>query len=429
MGLRALTMHLKIKNKTKQNRISWDADHQYPLRTLNQRNCWRLLRLWRRKDASVLHQWDSKDPVGSVRKTKTPWSCHSLLLAATSEKSSHSPPWLCWLQKKHSSHQIWGFSEPFLQFQLFQYFSTSCLRGEDHIQHNDSCGLQPTHSSCGPEKAMCFLHWQQLVSTTDALVTNPSTEAQSEQDRNCNCRGLSAWIWEFLCIFEQVQSILLQGSRNTVLAFPYEHHPAQHTPPKRKECLRKSRTKDGERIKMIFTAVCFCAKRSKHLVQHSSIWHHGCTQPEKTAPLLTLYFDSACSQKDLLAISVFPGDSKQWGNSNAWKHTQELTISWSRDWLQNWRLGLAKPHQSDFVFAKPNPTPEMVLESASIFLKPPKSWGYSKVSLSPICNLNLFSGTCFLQIALIRQQRVRRQGCLQAFQCSPALDVPQILQE
>lgn len=164
-------------------------------------------------------------------------------------------------------------------------------------------------------------------------------------------------------------------------------------------------------------------------IQHSLIWYHGCTQIEKTGLLLTLYFDSACKQKDLLAISVFPGAYKQWGNSNVWKHTQELKISWSRDWLQNWRLSLAKPHQSDFVFAKPNPTPEMGLESASIFLKPLKSWGYSKVSLSPIYNLNLFSGTYFVHIALICQRRVRGQGCLHVFQCSAALDMPQILQE
>lgn len=65
------------------------------------------------------------------------------------------------------------------------------------------------------------------------------------------------------------------------------------------------------------------------------------------------------------------------------------------DWLQNWRRCLAKPHQSVFVFAKPNPTPEMSLESASIFLKPLKARGYSKVSLSPICKLNLFFWNVF----------------------------------
>lgn len=44
----------------------------------------------------------------------------------------------------------------FKQFQPFQYFSTSCLRGEDFIQHNDSCGLQPAYPSCGPEKPCVF---------------------------------------------------------------------------------------------------------------------------------------------------------------------------------------------------------------------------------------------------------------------------------
>lgn len=75
-----------------------------------------------------------------------------------------------------STHQICDVSEPFLQFELFQYFRMSCLRCEDCIQHNDSWGLQPTHPPCGPENAMCFLHWQQLVSTTDTSVTNSSTK-------------------------------------------------------------------------------------------------------------------------------------------------------------------------------------------------------------------------------------------------------------
>lgn len=74
-----------------------------------------------------------------------------------------------------STHQVWDVSEPFLQFELFQYFRMS-LRHEDCIQHNDSWGLQPTHPPCGPENAMCFLHWQQLVSTTDTSVTNSSTK-------------------------------------------------------------------------------------------------------------------------------------------------------------------------------------------------------------------------------------------------------------
>lgn len=147
----------------------------------------------------------------------------------------------------------------------------------------------------------------------------------------------------------------------------------------------------------------------------------------KAAPLLNLYFDSMCLQ-ELLAISIFPGGSKQWGNSNVWKHTQELTFSWTRDWLENWRLSLAKPHQSDFVFARPNPTPEMGLESASIFLKPPKPWGYSKVSLSPLCNLKLFLEHVFCRLTIYKP-RVRGQGCLQVFHCSPVLDMPQMLQE
>lgn len=75
-----------------------------------------------------------------------------------------------------STHQIWDVSEPFLQFELFQYFRMSCLKREDCVQHNDSWGLQPTHPPCGPEKAMCYLHWQELVSTTDTSVTNPSTK-------------------------------------------------------------------------------------------------------------------------------------------------------------------------------------------------------------------------------------------------------------
>lgn len=93
----------------------------------------------------------------------------------TSEKSSHSP-WAMLTPEETSTHQIWDTSEPFLQFELFQDFRMSCLRCEDCIQHNDSWGLNPTHPPCGPEKAMCFLHWQQLVSTTDTSVTNPSTK-------------------------------------------------------------------------------------------------------------------------------------------------------------------------------------------------------------------------------------------------------------
>lgn len=53
--------------------------------------------------------------------------------------------------------------------------------------------------------------------------------------------------------------------------------------------------------------------------------------------------------------------------------------------------------------------------------------GLSITHLNHLQSKSFFSGTCFLQIALICQQRVRGQGCLQVFQCSPALDMPQIL--
>lgn len=83
-------------------------------------------------------------------------------------------------------------------------------------------------------KAMCFLHWQQLVSTTDALVTNLSTKAQSEQARKC--KGLFMRIWDAMYVLgEQIQSINLQGSHKVSLTFPSEYHPLQHLATPRKE--------------------------------------------------------------------------------------------------------------------------------------------------------------------------------------------------
>lgn len=51
---------------------------------------------------------------------------------------------------------------------------------------------------------------------------------------------------------------------------------------------------------------------------------------------------------------------------------------------------------------------------------------FKGLSIAHLQSKPFFSGTCFLPFALICQQRVRGQDCLQVFQCSPALDVPQI---
>lgn len=156
--------------------INWDADHQHLLGTLKHWNCWRLLRLQRFKDTSVPHQQESKDREGNS--CKICWFFRSILLGCDVDLwKVFTQPLLAMLTPEETStHQIWDISEPFLQFELFRYFRMSCLRCEDCIQHNDSWGLNPTHPPCGPEKAMCFLHWQQLVSTTDTSVTNPSTK-------------------------------------------------------------------------------------------------------------------------------------------------------------------------------------------------------------------------------------------------------------
>lgn len=136
----------------------------------------------------------------------------------TSEKSSHSPCWQCWLRKKHPHTKSGMFQSHFYSLRYFSILGWVVWGMK--IQHNDLWGLQPTHSPCGPEKAMCFLHWQQLVSTTDTSATNPSTK----------------WIGQRLKLQKPGMWCVSMGTRarpyfskktQHSCVFPHQHHPAQ----------------------------------------------------------------------------------------------------------------------------------------------------------------------------------------------------------